>query len=169
MIVEQSMSTKNLAMIVLAATLASGCATMKYGKTQGVEFDAIPTGTTVRVQPGSDAPLSTPATVLLSRKHDYKAYFEKPGYESKTVELKSESSGAMWRNLAWLHPIIWIPGLIIDASTGAGREFDPGKIMVTLTPLHPQHGDERPEAVTAPAQGQSFGSPSAPRRDGKAE
>lgn len=108
---------------------------MKYGRQQAVKFDAYPTGTTVRVQPGSDEPLSTPATVRLTRKYTYKAYFEKPGYESQTVELKSQWSGAMWRNVAWISPVIWIPGLIIDASTGAGREFD-RKVTVSLTPLN---------------------------------
>jgi hypothetical protein len=141
---------------VMAALLASsliGCATMKYGMEQGVEFDALPKGTTVRVQPGSDAPLSTPATVLLSRKHDYSAYFEKAGYESKSVELKNSFSGAIFRNLIFIHPLIWIPGMIVDAITGANREFDPGKIMVTLTPLRADRETARgamPDAAEIP-------------------
>jgi len=149
--------------LLIAAVLTSGCASMKYGRQQEVEFDALPKGTTVRVQPGSDAPLTTPATVLLSRKHNYKAYFEKPGYEPQIVELKNKSSGAMWRNVAFIHPIIWIPGLIIDASTGAGREFESSKIFVTLTPLQPQQPKTRLDS-SPPTHDPSFGAPAAPDR-----
>ena len=134
---------RTIATLVIAF-LVSGCASMKYGRTQAVKFDAMPSGTTVRVQPGDDKPLATPATVRLTRKDSYTAYFEKPGYQSQVVEVKSQSSGAMWRNVAWIYPVIWIPGLIIDASTGAGREFDPNKIAVTLTPLE-QPSDEAVE------------------------
>jgi hypothetical protein len=121
--------------VILLVLATGGCATMKYGRDQSVEFDARPLGTTVRIQPGPDQPMRTPSAVLLHRKHAYKAYFEKPGYAPQVVELKSKSSGAMWRNVAFIHPIVWVPGLIIDASTGAGREF-PEKVEVNLEPLN---------------------------------
>lgn len=115
------------------AVLISGCATMMNGTKQEVTLKAFPEGTTVRVTPGTEPPQPTPARFLLARRHDYMAVFEKPGYQSQTVEIKSGLSGKLWGNIIFAQfLLIAVP---VDFITGAAYKLTPEETSVTLTPL----------------------------------
>jgi len=141
-----------VSLVLLAASLTSACATTRRGREQAVEFDALPTGTTVRVHPGREERVPTPSTLLLSSSRDYTVYFENPGYRPQSVELKSRLSGAVWRSIDFHNPFIWIPRLLIDIGKGRSRELVPGKVTVTLTPLRRGGVRDAPQTIPVPAR-----------------
>ena len=107
---------------------------MKYGSTQVVAVDSNPKGAKVNFQPGGQE-ITTPSKVVLSRRSSYIAHFEKEGYEPKSVSLESSASSSLWRNAIWIHPIGWIIGVVVDLSTGAGKDITPENVNVDLIPL----------------------------------
>lgn len=156
--------------ILAAAALASGCVSTNYQGEQTVGFDAFPRGATVRVLPGFDEPTPTPTTLHLSRNQDFKAYFEKTGYVSQTVELRSRlrqstdtQNGWAWGGSggsAWdlvVPAALMVGGLVEGASNGGTHELVPGIVRVTLLPLSPS--DLGPQAT-------NDGPPSRPSRTG---
>lgn len=133
------MNRRGSAILALATLLVGGCASGGSGKRtheqdQTVLFDAFPPGTTVRVVPGPPERLPVPFALGLSPKRDYKVCFEKPGYESQGVELKSKWTLSGKRNLDSSPQPVWFPGLLIDAAMGEGYELVPGRVFVTLLP-----------------------------------
>jgi hypothetical protein len=61
----------------------------------------------------------------------------KDGYRSESVVIESKSKD-LWRNLIWIHPAGWLIGGIVDLSTGAARELEPGAVSVELRPVIPE-------------------------------
>lgn len=118
--------------ILIAAALTSGCATMKYGKTQIVPVDSMPAGAQVTIDQTGQK-LTTPGQIVLLRDLSYTVSIEKEGYEKKTIPIVSSASDSLWRNVVWVHPLGWIVGIVVDLRTGAGYELDPNTISVTLT------------------------------------
>jgi hypothetical protein len=123
-----------LALILVSTLFLGGCATMKYGTTQVITVKSNPEGAKVRFQPGGEE-ITTPSKIVLSRRSSYIATIEKEGFKSDSVSIISSTSDSIWRNLWWIHPAGWIIGIVVDISTGAGRDLAPETVDVTLTPL----------------------------------
>jgi len=103
----------------------AGCATMFMGKNQFYKVESDPPGATVKV--GGETAI-TPAIVLLRRKDDYVAVIEKPGYEPVYSKIESRFNYGMFLNLLILFP----PGMIMDAATGASWSLSPDNLNVKL-------------------------------------
>lgn len=121
--------------LVLGGCAAGGSGHASHSGDQTVLFDALPEGTTVRVVPGPAEGLPTPFALRLSTRRDYRACFEKPGYESRCVEIQSKLTLAGKRNLDSSPQPVSAPGLLFDAATGRGYELVPDRVSVTLVPV----------------------------------
>ena len=90
------------AILVAAAALLGGCATIVHGPYQDVRIDSNPSGATATITaqvsergPGyldetKERKVTTPATVRLLRDNSYRIELEKPGYKVATTQLVSE-------------------------------------------------------------------------------
>ncbi len=112
-------------LLILMSITEAGCATMFMGKNQFIKIESDPPGATVKV--GDDTAI-TPAIVLLRRKDDYVAVIEKQGYEPIYSKIESRFNYGMFLNLLILFP----PGMIVDAVTGASWSLSPDNLNVKL-------------------------------------
>jgi hypothetical protein len=110
-----------LEILLFALVAMTGCATTINGSKQTVSFMSDPSGATVTV--GGEFTSRTPVALPLGRGKDYEIMFQKEGYESQSLVLKSSFShwgqatlGNIWN---WI-----IPGLIVDTVSGGAYEFD---------------------------------------------
>jgi len=125
--------------ILRAASLSplafiAGCALILNGSEQAITIDSSPPGARVRVDPGNKI-LTTPGSVLVSRKYPATVVVEKDGYEPTSVTFTRRKSLSLWRNLVWIHPIGWIIGISVDVGKGACYDLEPSQVHVDLKPL----------------------------------
>lgn len=115
---------------IVAAAVAcslSACATVVHGTRQHVSVTSTPRGATVFVD---DQQLGvTPVTLKLSRDDHHRVRLELEGYEPYEVLLTRHVSGWVWGNLVYGG----IPGLAIDAISGAMYRLKPDSVDATLT------------------------------------
>jgi hypothetical protein len=112
-------------LLIFMSVIEAGCATMFMGKNQFIKIESDPPGATVKV---GDEVAITPAIVLLRRKDDYVAVVEKSGYEPIYSKIESRFNYGMFLNLLILFP----PGMIVDAATGAAWTLNPDKLNIKL-------------------------------------
>ena len=127
-----------LLFIILISLVESGCATMLIGKSQFIQVMSDPPGATVQVD---KVTATTPAIISLKRKYDYVATIEKEGYERVYAKIESRFNGGALLNLL----ILFFPGLIIDASTGASCSLVPKELNIKLKQM-PLITEGRPPA-----------------------
>ena len=85
--------------LMAAALLSAGCATIFHGRTQRIEIVTDPPGATAVA---AGARVTTPGFLLLRRDASIlEIRVEKEGYVSKTVRLARRVSGLVWANLGW--------------------------------------------------------------------
>ena len=127
--------------IVAAAALCSlsACASIVHGSKQDVSFSSSPTGATVFVD--NQELGVTPVTLKLTRKDHHFVRLEMAGYLPYETMLTRGVSGWVWGNVV----VGGIPGLAIDAITGALYRLTPETVEATLVPrrssLAPASGD----------------------------
>ncbi|MFB6271616.1 MAG: PEGA domain-containing protein [Salinibacter sp.] len=113
-------------LVLLASIGLVGCATLIHGTDQEVEIQSDPTGAQVEID---GRPVGeTPTTATLARNRTHSVRILREGYEPYRVTLRRGRS-------LWLATNIFnlmIPGLLVDASTGAFYSLDPGNINATL-------------------------------------
>lgn len=115
---------------VLAATSLSGCATVLRGTKQKFEIVTVPPGADVSLSNGVTC--VSPCKLKLKRKEAFVATISLSGFQTQTVDVKSEfnGGGALAGNLI-------LGGLIggaVDASNGSLNTLRPNPINVTLVP-----------------------------------
>ncbi len=145
-----SLNVRNSFSLVLLTVTLPACMTMIHGRSQTIEVQTSPPGARVTIRPVR-GDLVSPATVTLRRKpesiinvpdapHENAAYLvaaSRPGYKDASVPVNSKiATATWWRNLIWLHPVLWGVGVAIDLSTGAGYELTPSSIFIELEPAH---------------------------------
>ncbi|GIW44118.1 MAG: hypothetical protein KatS3mg077_1400 [Candidatus Binatia bacterium] len=115
--------------------LCSGCATVISGPTQQVRIISDPPGAVVTI---GTRQLTTPATVELPRKSNYRLTIEKEGYEPAQREISRKiNSQVYWNALAGG----MILGFIVDSTTGALYELEPSVVQVSLVPREDQNSE----------------------------
>jgi hypothetical protein len=146
--------------IALAATAASGCASIINGRTATVTIDSRPSEAQVviRDKRGEEVLTAlTPATVELKRKDrfiwpaKYTATIEKPGFESKTVAINQTVNPWVLGNVVIGGPI----GLVVDNATGAAWKPKVASFRETLAPV--AYAADQPPMQ--PAMGEPMGEP----------
>ena len=106
-----------------------GCATLIHGSSQEIEVDSTPSEARVEVD---GRPVgATPTTAVLERNREYTVSLYREGYEPHHVTLRSGRS--IWATVNILN--FFVPGLLIDASTGALHSLDPGTVAPELEPV----------------------------------
>ncbi|PPK85718.1 PEGA domain-containing protein [Neolewinella xylanilytica] len=128
-----------LPLFILLVTLCSNCATVFSGTTDQVFFDSQPGGAAVYLDDHflGRTPLRT--SVPRSLKPRYVTY-ELDGHEPSTQLLRNRVNGVTFINLLW-----W-PGFIIDAATGAINRLEYNSFYMEMYPL--PDGIRHPDADT---------------------
>lgn len=115
--------------IILATSfLLSGCATIMHGNSQYVEINSVPEGATAYIDGNY---YTTPADVLLKRghhMHEYQILVQKEGFKPGYATIEQRLSGWLWGDIVWFV----IPGILVDAITGAAFNLHPAQITVEL-------------------------------------
>jgi hypothetical protein len=119
--------------LIAVLLLTTGCANMNHGSTQAISINSYPQGAVVTVDPQNLVGV-TPTSLVLKRKYQHVVHINKEGFLPASVVINNHSTGEVWKNIVWVHPIGWIIGGIIDLTTGANKELDTNTVNVTLTP-----------------------------------
>jgi len=89
-----------ITILLIAAILVSGCATIVTGQYQDISVTSEPSGAMVSADNGMS--LTTPGNFKLERNHNYTLTAEYPGAESQQKEIKHGVQG-------WFYAISWWP------------------------------------------------------------
>ena len=104
----------------------AGCATLIHGSDESIEVTSTPSGASVEV---NGRPVGeTPTTAVLERGKSYTVKIYRDGYESYTETLRNGRS--LWISLNIFN--LMLPGLLVDASTGAFYSLEPDQISAEL-------------------------------------
>lgn len=106
--------------------LVSACATIMQGSSQEVSIASSPTGAKLVID-GAEAG-RTPVAASLKRKDKHTIRIEMDGYQPFEMALGRGTSGWVWGNIVFGG----IPGLAVDAITGAMYKLTPEQVQATL-------------------------------------
>lgn len=119
-------SMKKLLILLTAVCYLSSCATLFQGSRKDISIKSMTPGANIYVNgelKGTDG-----VSLKLLRRSNYTVLVKKDGFESKTVEIAKHTQ------VGWVifDILLDIPGLIIDAVTGAWNNLDKDNITVEL-------------------------------------
>ncbi len=135
-----------IAIIVVAPIGLSGCATVTRGTKDTLVVESTPSGASVRLTNGMSG--RTPTSFMLPRKHAVVVTIEKEGYETATVNVTPQISGAGAAGMAGNVLVGGLVGAVVDPLSGAMKDLRPNPIKVTLTPLAVPKRTESSEIAT---------------------
>lgn len=119
--------------LVVAASLLSGCATVTRGTKDTLVVESDPPGAKVKLSNGLYG--KTPTSFKLSRKDHLTVTIEKAGYESLSIDVRPQISGAGGAGMAGNVLVGGIIGVAVDAGSGAMNDLKPNPISVKLNPI----------------------------------
>lgn len=140
--------------------IASGCATVTRGTKDTLVVESEPAGANVRLSNGMTG--KTPTSFTLPRKESVLVTIEKEGYETLSVNVHPQISGAGAAGMAGNVLVGGLIGAVVDPMTGAMKDLRPNPVKATLVPLKPAvptvaippGAEAKPaSAATAPAAG----------------
>lgn len=140
-----------LAMVVLFALTASGCATFARGSTQALTIDSLPGGATVSLSNGERC--TTPCTLKLKRKHPVAVELCKTGYRQALAQVRSEVGRGGALGLAGNLLVGGLIGAGVDTASGAAKDLSPNVVAVLL--LEEKPGCRVPAFPAVPEHGQT--------------
>ena len=113
---------------VLAALALSGCATLFSGTEQNVYISSEPAGAIIIID-GLERG-TTPTTLRLDKPgiDDTEVTLRLPGYADRTFTLQSE-----FDMISLVNVLFW-PGFLVDALSGAIKEYDPTTYTLEMQP-----------------------------------
>lgn len=110
------------ALLVVIATMMSGCATIISGTSQAITIESNPPGAFVTIGEQSGM---TPVTLQVPKGKNYPVEVTR-GRQRRVVSLNRELDPYTLLNII---PPFW-PGFIVDAASGAISHYDPTVIFV---------------------------------------
>lgn len=116
-------------LLILAAMGMMGCATLIHGPSQKVTVESTPSEAQVEVDGRSVG--ETPVTTVLERDRAYSISIYREGYEPHRTTLRPGRS--IWAAVNALN--LFVPGLLVDASTGALHTLTPAGVTAELAPV----------------------------------
>lgn len=116
-------------LLILASVGMMGCATLIHGSSQTVTVESTPPGAQVEVDGRSVG--ETPMTTVLERDREYALSIYHDGYERHRTTLRPGRS--IWAAVNALN--FFVPGLLVDASTGALHALEPSAVTAELVPV----------------------------------
>ena len=111
------------ALLVGAAAITAGCATIMHGSEQEIAVSSQPSAATVTIDNVGMG--NTPVTVRLARKHPHTVRITLAGFQPFELNVTRHVSGWVWGNIIFGGLI----GLAVDAGTGGLYELSPEQIM----------------------------------------
>ncbi len=111
--------------------MGSGCASVVRGTTEKVVINAVPADATIRTSLGHNCPTG-PCTVEVSRKTEFTAFAEKPGYKPGSLYIATKMSGEGGVGLAGNVLIGGVIGVGVDAMSGATLDHYPNPATIML-------------------------------------
>ena len=132
---------KKLVLVLLAAFVFSGCASIISGSTQEIRISSSPISANVviydrhNVKVG-EGDFSTPVIAILKRgngyftRAKYTVEISKEGYEKQTIEISSGLNGWYWAGNLLIGT--WLGWLIVDPISGAMWTLKPDNINAEL-------------------------------------
>ena len=116
-------------LLVFASMGMVGCATLIHGSAQEITVESTPSEAQVEV---NGRPVGeTPTTAVLKRNREYSISIYQEGYEPHHATLRPGRS--LWAAVNLLN--FFVPGLLVDASTGALHSLNPGTVAPDLQPV----------------------------------
>lgn len=137
--------------LCLAALGLQGCATVTRGTTDQVQLHSRPDGARATASLGQSC--TTPCTLTVSRKDEFTVHFEKDGYVSQDVEVKTQIGGAGAAGFAGNIIAGGVIGMGTDAVTGATLDHVPNPVSVDLAPVGAKPDLPRRRRPVPPAAG----------------
>lgn len=127
-----------VAIILMAACGASGCATLFSGTTQPITINTQPPGASLSMN-GLYVGV-TPVSTVVNRGKDLQLLLQRPGFANKTVVISKDFNTVAVLNL--FSPLCWA----IDIVSGAAWRFDNSTLLVVMDPAQawPQSGAPAP-------------------------
>lgn len=122
--------------VISACALAlafSGCATITRGTTDQVQIHSTPDG--ARVTTSMAQSCITPCTLSVGRKDEFTVHYEKEGFRSQDVKVKTQVAGAGAAGFAGNILVGGVIGMGTDLATGATLEHIPNPVSADLTPV----------------------------------
>jgi hypothetical protein len=120
----------SLMVILGAAMMLAGCASMIRGTTEMWVAQTDPIGATLTTSTGQSC--KTPCILEMARDEPFTARIEVPGYDPVEMRVESVEGGGDAAALSMLGG--GLIGTAIDGATGANRDLKPNPLNVTLTP-----------------------------------
>lgn len=115
-------------LLLIVSVGMMGCATLIHGSSQEIQVDSTPSGADVEVD---GRPVGeTPLTAVLERDREYSISMYHEGYEPHHATLRPGRS--LWTTVNVFN--LFVPGLLVDASTGAFHSLNPGTVTAELVP-----------------------------------
>ncbi|MDJ0911424.1 MAG: PEGA domain-containing protein [Woeseiaceae bacterium] len=131
--------------IILAALLATGCASITRGTTELFVIETTPSNTKVTLSNGMYC--TTPCSLKVPRRGDFVVTIERPGYETVRTTVESGIDGEGTAGMAGNVLFGGVIGAGIDASTGAMHSHQPNPLIVTLVPVGETAADNQVTAT----------------------
>jgi hypothetical protein len=165
--------------VLAAAALCAGCASVTRGTSEQVSFDSTPSGAEVRTivlsrcgdqpcrtgnaerdagptqmsaEPTPGPSCVTPCTIAVARADKLLATFTKPGYRPQQIVVDTRVAGAGAVGFAGNVIVGGGVGMVVDAASGATLEHFPNPVVVTLAPA-----GGTPPAIAAPRKKKAKG------------
>jgi hypothetical protein len=132
--------------LLAAAVLVAGCASMTRGTQNQVQITSDPPGAEAKTSAGHAC--VTPCTLAFGRKDEFSVVISKAGYESQEVPVRTQLANAGAAGFAGNVLVGGVVGMAVDASTGATLEHCPNPVAVTLRRIG---RDGRPIGSSLPA------------------
>jgi hypothetical protein len=119
---------------------ASGCATLKHGSRQPIQFLSAPESATVLIDGAKVG--QTPLSFAVQRRSSHDVRIELAGFKPFEARLEKKLSGWLWGNLIFFG--LFPAGVVVDAMTGAIYNLTPEQLVASLErsgiSLDPQSG-----------------------------
>src|SRR5262249_62247862 len=105
------------------------------GWTEQIAVSSTPSGVVASVT-GNGDPIEcvTPCAVTVRRNADITVTMQKPGYETEIVTLTKEIAATGAAGFAGNLLLGGVPGMAVDAASGAALEHKPNPVIVNMRP-----------------------------------
>lgn len=138
---------------------SSGCATITRGTKDTLVVETDPAGATVTLSNGMSG--KTPTSFKLPRKENLVVTIDKEGYESLSINVNSQVSGAGAAGMAGNVLVGGLVGVIVDPLSGAMKDLRPNPVKATLVPLKKPDAASPPVAPSLPTPANATSPPGA--------
>jgi PEGA domain len=124
---------KRVALILVATSSLSACATVTRGSNDAWVVDSNPSGASVTTSNGYSCD-STPCAIRMSRKSEFTAEISKPGYKTVTVSVSHKTANSGAAGVAGNVLVGGLIGIGVDMVSGASQDLVPNPVKVNLEP-----------------------------------